>query len=112
MDKRTKCEECGGRILSKKVPYNIYDIKVGDFMAEVCEKCGEICLSEGESKKITLKTKDMGLWGLESKTRRGKGGDALNVRFAKKSEKRMNLKKGEEVYIRPEGKNKILIEIV
>ncbi len=112
MIKRTKCEECNGKILNKKVPYNIYDIKIGDFMAEICEKCGEICFSEEESKKITQKTKEMGLWGLESKTKIGKVGDALNVRFSKKIEKLMNLKKGEEVYIRPEGKNKILIELV
>lgn len=57
---KTICEECGGEIIQKKVSYSVYDIKVGDFEAEVCKKCGEVCFSEEESKKITSKTKEMG----------------------------------------------------
>lgn len=64
---KKKCDECGGKIVVKKVPYEIYDIKVGDFLAEVCQNCGEICFSEEKSKKITQKTKERGLWGLERK---------------------------------------------
>jgi len=112
MSKRIKCEECGGKILIKKVPYSIYEIKVGDYTAEQCQKCGEICFSEEESKKITQKTKQMNLWGLESKTKIGKVGDALDVRISKKLESFLKLKKGEEVFVRPQGKYKILIELV
>lgn len=112
MTKRIKCEECGGDIVQKKVPYSVYDIKVGDFEAEVCKKCGEVCFSEEESRKITNKTKEMGLWGLEFKTKIGKVGDALDVRFSKKLERLLQLKKGREVFVRPESKDKILIEII
>ena len=111
MTERTKCEECGGRILIKKVPYAIYDIKIGDFSAEVCQKCSEVCFSEEESRKITAKTKEIGLWGLESKTKIGKVADALDIRLSRKLEKFMKLKKGREVFVRPEGKNKIMVEI-
>jgi len=111
MSKRTKCDECGGEIAIKKVPYLVYGIKVGDYTAEQCQKCGEICFSEEESKKITQKTKQMNLWGLESKTKIGKVGDALDVRISKKLENFLKLKKGEEVTVRPEGKDKILIEL-
>ena len=112
MTERMKCEECGGKIIVKTVPYSIYETKVGNFTAEVCQKCGEVCFSEEESKKITQKTKEMGLWGLETKTKIGKVGDALDVRFSKKIEQVMHLQKGDEVFVRPEGKNKIMIEVV
>lgn len=111
MIEKIKCDECGGEIAVKKVPYEIYGTKVGDFLAEVCIKCGEICFTESESKKITEKTKQMNLWGLESRTKIGKVGDALDVRLSKKLEKFLHLKKGKEVFVRPEGKNKILIEL-
>ena len=112
MIKRKKCEECGGNIIIKKVPYSIYEVEVGKFMAEVCQKCGEICFNEEESKKITKKTKEMGLFSLETKTKIGQVGDALDVRFSKKLEKVLNLKKGKEVLVRPESKNKISIEFI
>ncbi len=111
MIKRTKCDECEGKITEKGVPYEIYGIKVGDFKAEVCEKCGEICFSEEESRKITEKTKKMGLWGLEAKTKIGQVGDALDVRFSKALERFLKLKKGKEVYLRPQGKDKVLLEL-
>lgn len=111
MNKRTKCDECGGEITIKKVPYEVYGIKVGDYTAEQCQKCGEICFSEEESKKITQKTKQMNLWGLESKTKIGKVGDALDVRISKKLENFLKLRKGEEVFVKPEGRDKILIEL-
>lgn len=78
----------------------------------MCQKCGEICFSEEESRKIIAKTKELGLWGLESKTKIGKVGDALDIRLSRKLEKFMKLKKGREVFVKPEGKNKILIEVV
>lgn len=112
MNKRTKCDECGGEIMIKKVPYSIYGIKVGDYTAEQCQKCGEVCFSEEESKKITQKTKQMNLWGLESKTKIGKVGDALDVRISKKLENFLKLRKGEEVFVKPEGRDKILIELI
>jgi len=111
MNERTKCEECGGSIVIKKVPYKIYGVNVGEFKAEVCQKCDEVCFSEEESRKITEKTKKMGLWGLETKTKIGKVGDALDVRFSKSLEKFLNLEKGKEVFIRPKGKKQVLIEL-
>lgn len=106
---RTKCEECEGKILRKKVPYSIYGIKIGEFPAEVCQKCGEICFEEETSKKITKAVKAKGLWGLESKTKVGKVGDSLDIRLNKKIVNFIGLKKGKEVTIIPESKNKIII---
>lgn len=107
---RIKCEECGGKILHKKVPYELYGNKLGDFPAEVCGKCGEVCFSEEVSREMTQLAKQKGLWGLEIKTTIGKVGDALDIRFSKRLTDFFKLKKGEEVLIYPEARNKVVVE--
>lgn len=107
---RKKCDECNGKITHKKVPYELYGIKLGDFPAEVCGKCGEICFSEEVSRKMTQVAKKKGLWGLETKTTIGKVGDALDVRFSKRLVDFFNLRKGGEVLLYPEDRNKIAVE--
>lgn len=109
--KRTKCEECGGRIVKKNVDYEFYGIKIGKFPAEVCSKCEEICFEEDVSRQITMKTKEMGLWGLEVRTKIGLAGSTLDIRLTKKIINFMKLKKGEEVIIYPEDKHKLIVEI-
>jgi len=108
---RTTCDECNGKILHKKVPYKLYGIKLGDFPAEVCQKCGEICFTEEVSRKMTQIAKEKGLWKLETRTTIGKVGDALDVRFSKRLVDFLGLRKGEEVVLYPEDKNKIVMEI-
>lgn len=111
MKRRTKCEECGGKIVRKKVEYEFYGIKIGKFPAEVCSKCGEITFEEEVSRQITKKTKDMGLWGLEARTKVGVAGSTLDIRLTKKIINFMKLRKGEEVIIYPENKHKLIVEI-
>lgn len=89
----------------------MYGIKLGDFPAEVCQKCGEICFTEEVSRKMTQIAKKKGLWGLETKTTIGKVGDALDVRFNKRFVEFFRLKKGEEVWLYPEDRNRIVIEL-
>lgn len=108
---RIKCDECGGKIVKKKVDYAIFGINLGKFPAEVCTKCGETCFAEETSRKMTKIAKERGLWNLETKTKIGKVGDTLDVRFNKKLIEFLNLKKGEEVTIYPENKKKVIIEI-
>ena len=48
---RTKCDECGGKIIQKKVDFRMYGEVVGRFPAEVCVKCGEVCFDENASDK-------------------------------------------------------------
>ena len=108
---RTKCEECGGKIINKKIDYGIFGVNLGKFPAEVCTKCDEVCFDEDVSRKMTQIAKEKGLWNLETKTKIGKVGDALDVRFNKKLVEFLNLKKGKEVTIYPENKNKVIIEL-
>lgn len=108
----TKCYICEkGKLVEKKVDFDIYGIPVGKFPAEICTECYEVFFDEETSRKIDEAVKAKGLWGLEAKTRIGKVGDALDVRFNKKLVEFLNLKKGEEVRIKPETKKKIVVEL-
>jgi len=108
---RIKCDECGGKIVKKKVDYSIFGVSLGKFPAEVCTKCNETCFDEETSRKMTKIAKERGLWNLETKTKIGKVGDALDVRFNKRLIEFLNLKKGEEVTIYPESKKRVIIEV-
>lgn len=107
---RTKCDECGGKLVLKKVPYELYGVNLGDFPAEVCQNCGEIVFTEETSRGMTAKAKEMGLFGLESRTKIGQAGDSLDVRIPKRMAEFLGLSKGKEVWLHPE-KNRIIIEL-
>jgi acetyl-CoA carboxylase beta subunit len=107
---RQKCDECGGKLAEKKIPYILKGVLLGEFLAEVCSKCSEVVFSEEVSREMTQKSREMGLWDLEAKTKVGKVVDALDVRFPKKIVEFLNLKKGQEVRIHPE-KKKIVIDL-
>ena len=107
-----KCYICEkGDLIKKKVDYELYGISIGKFNAEVCNKCGEIFFNEEASKKMTEIAKQKGLWGLQAKTKIGQAGTTLDIRLPKRIINFFNLKKGKEVEIYPEGKNKLVISL-
>lgn len=103
------CEECGGKVVKKKVPFKHLGITLGKFEAEVCTKCGETVFSMKEGQKIEEKAKEKGVWGLSSKTKVGVSGNSLDVRIDKKIAEFLNLEKGKEVTLQPEGKDKLVM---
>jgi hypothetical protein len=105
------CWECEKKMKDKKVDYSLYGVKIGTFPAKVCEKCNETYFSEETSYKMTRIAKQKGLWGLQAKTKIGQAGTTLDIRLPKKIIEFFKLKKGEEVTIYPEDKNKIVISI-
>lgn len=109
--KRTKCEECGGRIARKNVDFKLYGISLGKFPADVCQKCGEEVFDEQTSDKIDEIAKKKGLLGLSATTTVGKCGNTLDIRLNKKIASFMELEKGVEVTISPETKKKLIVEI-
>lgn len=110
---KMKCYVCEkGNLAKKKVDHKMLDIEVGKFDAEVCASCGEIFFDEETSQKITQKTKELGLWGLESKTKIGMVGTALDIRLSKRIAEFLKLKKGEDVLVYPESKKVIKIELL
>ena len=103
------CWECGKRLKDKKVDYSLYGVKIGTFPAKVCETCNETYFSEETSKKITQIEKRKGLFGLHAKTKIGQAGTTLDIRLPKRIIEFFQLKKGEEVTIYPEDKNKMVV---
>lgn len=105
------CWECNYKLKDKNADYFLHGIKIGNFPANVCERCNETYFSEHTSKEITKISKQKGLWGLQAKTKVGKVGTSLDIRLPKKIIKFMKLKKGEEVTIYPESANKLIISV-
>ena len=107
-----KCYICEkGNLAKKKVDYKLYGVSIGEFDAEVCDKCSETFFEEEVSKKMTEIAKRKGLWGLQTKTKIGQSGTTLDIRLPKKIIDFLNLKKGKEVEVYPEGKDKLIISI-
>jgi|SRR3989338_1381979 len=105
------CWECGKKMREKRVEYSLYGVKIGNFPAKVCETCKEEYFSEEISRRITNAVKKKGLWGLQTTTKIGQAGTTLDIRLPKKIIQFLNLEKGKEVKLYPEGKNKLVISV-
>ncbi len=106
-----KCDECGGKVIVKKVDYELLGVPLGKFVADVCTDCGEQLFSEEESHKITLAAKAKGLWGLCARTNIGRVGNSFDVKIARNIVDFMGLTKGREVIVHPESRRKLIIEV-
>lgn len=109
--KRTKCEECGGKITRKIVGYAYLGEHIGRYEAEVCSKCGEAVFDEEASEKIERKVKEIGLYGLGASTKVGVAGSSLVIRITKKLADFLKLEKGEDVHVYPESKKRLIVEV-
>jgi ribosomal protein L32 len=110
--KVTKCYECGqGKLQKKLVPYVRYGVHLGKFSAQVCGKCDEEFYDGQTFDKIEQAAKKAGVWGLSMKTKVGKNGNSLDVRISHRLAQFVGLQKGKEVIIRPEGKNRLIVEV-
>lgn len=109
--KREQCEECRGKIIKKEVEFKMYGESLGFFPAEVCTKCGEEIFTEETSDNIDEIAKKKGLWGLDAKAKVTQVGSSIALVINKKIAAFLNLKRGEEVYMHPENKRKVIIEV-
>ena len=107
---KMRCPICERGILKKgKIKETMFGVYLGEFPAEICDKCGESFTDEKTTRAIEEAAKKKGIWGLGKKTKITKTGNSLAVRIPKEIAKFLNLKEGEEAYIHPD-KNKIIIE--
>ncbi len=107
-----KCYMCNkGNLIRKKTEFKLYGESLGKFDSDVCSKCGEVFYDEKASDLIDAAAKQKGLWGLEATTKIAQAGDSLVIRINKKLAEFMKLKKGEEVKLHPESKDKLIIEM-
>ena len=105
-----KCPICDkGTLKKKEIEEKMFGISLGNFLAEVCTKCGESFTSSETTHKIEEIAKKKGIWGLGMKTKITKTGNSLAVRIPKNIVDYLNLKVGEEAYIHPED-HKLIIE--
>ena len=109
---RKICEECNGKIEKKLVDYILLGQNLGKFEAEVCNKCGEQVFDENVSDKIEKKSKELGLWGLQAKVKVNQLGNSIAVTVTKPISEFLKLKKGKDVLIYPENKNRLIVEIL
>jgi len=105
-----KCYLCGkGNLVKKKVDFKLYGKSLGEFDAEVCDKCNEIFFDEKTSDKIDKVIKEKKLWGLEARTSITQSGNSLAIRIPKKIAEFLHFKKGTQTRIHPE-ENKLIVE--
>ncbi len=108
-----KCPICDtGKLEKKTVAYEVYGIPLGTFPAEVCGHCGEQWFDEKTSERIQELEKEKGLFGLSKKSKISYSGNSLIIRIPESIAKFLQIKKGEEIIIHPEGKRKIAVELV
>ena len=105
------CVICDGETYKKIVDYKEAGISLGKFKADVCKKCNETYFDEATAGKIQQKSKEMGLFGLAKKAKVAEIGNSIAIRIPKEIAKFLNLKKGKEVTIFPEGKNDMHINV-
>ncbi len=108
---RKICEECSGKIIKKKVEFNLYGESLGFFPAQVCASCGEQVFDEKTSDLIDKAAKQKGLWALGANAKVTKVGSSLAVIINKKTADFLGLHPGTQVHLRPENKHKLCVEI-
>ena len=106
-----KCIICNGETIKKNVEYKESGVLLGNFSANICQKCGETYFDEKIAEKIQRKSKQMGLFGLAKKAKIAEIGNSIAIRIPKEIAEFLKLKKGKEVVIFPESKNDLHINI-
>ncbi|MBI2175895.1 AbrB/MazE/SpoVT family DNA-binding domain-containing protein [Candidatus Woesearchaeota archaeon] len=106
-----KCVFCSSATEEKVVEYAEMGVNLGRFKAKVCTKCGETFFDSETAGKIQAKSKELGLFGLAKKTKVAEVGNSMAIRVPKRLAEFIGLKKGQEVLITPEEKNKLSIEV-
>lgn len=106
-----KCINCNYETIRKNIEYKELGISLGNFEAHVCEKCGETYFNEKTAEKIQQRSKQLGLFGLARKAKIAEIGNSIAIRIPKEIAEFLKLKKGKEVIIFPESKNKLRIDV-
>jgi len=103
------CPICHGKLIRRRVGYKIMEERIGIFPANICQKCGEQFFRKDISLAIERVAREKGIWDIRSKTKVSEVGNSLAIRINKKLSNYLNLKKGEEIIINPENKQKIIL---
>jgi len=102
---------CGKEAKKGKISVKVYGIDIGEFEGYKCE-CGEEWFDEKTVDEIEKRSMELGIFGLGVKEKVSASGNSLIIRVPKKLAEFLNIKKGSSVYIEPEGKDKIKVDIL
>lgn len=103
---------CKGDALRAKLEVKPYGVSIGGFIGYRCSKCGEEWFDEKTADKIEAHTRKLGLFGLHADGRVGLAGNSLVVRVPKPVAKFLGLRKGSLIKVEPEGKDKLIVEVI
>ena len=107
-----ECPACGkGKLRRGKVREEMFGIDLGEYPAEICDSCRESFIDQDAMKKIEARAKEMGLWGLAKKVSIARSGNSLVVRIPAELARFLRLKGGEDALVRPEGRQRIVVEL-
>lgn len=106
------CPMCDGTLRKGRTEYSYHDIYFGEYDADICNKCGEAFFTEEASDEIEKKAKELGLWGLEARSKVSYSGNSLMVRIPREIAEFLDLEKGDDIRIHPEGKKRLVVELV
>lgn len=105
------CPACGkGTLKRGKAKEEMFGVDLGTYPADVCDACGESFVDAEAMDRIEVRAKELGLWGLGKKVRIAKSGNSLVVRIPADLVRFLGLKGGEDALVRPEGREKIVVE--
>ena len=89
----------------------MFGVDLGEYPAEICDACGESFVDQKAMRKIESRAKELGIWGLAKKVSIAKSGNSLVVRIPAELARFLKLKGGEDALVRPEGREKIVVEL-
>lgn len=107
-----KCPSCGkGALVKSKVRETMFGVDLGEFEAEVCKACGEAFFGEAAMDLLEQRARKAGVWGLGKKLKIARSGNSLVLRIPADLASFLHLKVGKEVYVRPEGEDRIVVDV-
>lgn len=89
----------------------MFGVSLGEFTGETCGACGETFLDEEAMAELEQRARAAGVWGLGKKARVVRSGNSLVIRIPTDLAKRLKLKAGTEVFVHPEGDDRIVVDV-
>jgi hypothetical protein len=107
-----RCPVCGRGILkTRQTREKMFGIDLGEYEAEVCDKCGEAFFTSESVDKIEARAKELGLWGLASKVKVARSGNSLVIRVPSRLAGYLKMKSGQEVILAPDQRHRLVLEL-
>lgn len=89
----------------------MFGVSLGSFPAEQCGSCSEAFLDEDAMAELEKRAKAAGVWGLGKKAKVVKSGNSLVIRIPADLARHLKLRAGSEVFVHPEGEDRIVVDV-